>query len=71
MFYRQHSKLLYILLRVFRVLVSKGYCSDDVTDGGEGDGEGGAGDMKFEDDVEGTGMGEGDGKNDGEMLLWL
>ncbi|KAK1736592.1 midasin [Skeletonema marinoi] len=63
-FYQNHAKFLYILLRVFRNLVAKGFCSDDVSDGGEGDGEGGAGDMKFEDDVEGTGMGEGDGKND-------
>jgi midasin len=63
-FYQNHSKFLYILLRVFRNLVAKGFCSDDVSDGAEGDGEGGAGEMKFEDDVEGTGMGEGDGKND-------
>lgn len=63
-FYQNHAKFLYILLRVFRNLVAKGFCSDDVSDGGEGDGEGGAGEMKFEDDVEGTGMGEGDGKND-------
>ena len=63
-FYRNHTKLLYVLLRVFRVLIAKGFCSDEVSDGGEGDGEGGAGEMKFEDDVEGTGMGEGDGKND-------
>jgi midasin len=64
LYYSKHSKLLYVLLRVFRVLISKGFCSDDVTDGGEGDGSGGAGDMKFEDDVDGTGMGEGEGKND-------
>ena len=64
LFYQNHAKFLYILLRVFRNLVAKGFCSDDVSDGGEGDGEGGAGEMKFEDDVEGTGMGEGDGKND-------
>ncbi|KAL7554496.1 hypothetical protein ACHAWF_017951, partial [Thalassiosira exigua] len=63
-FFCEHSKLLYILVRVFRVLVSKGFCSDDVSDGGDGDGEGGAGEMKFEDDVDGTGMGEGDGKKD-------
>ena len=55
-FYRQHAKLLYVLLRVFRNLIAKGFCADDVSDGGEGDGEGGAGEMKFEDDVEGTGM---------------
>lgn len=63
-YYSKHSKLLYVLLRVFRVLVSKGFCSDDVSDGGEGDGSGGAGEMKFEDDVDGTGMGEGEGKKD-------
>ena len=64
LYYQRHSKFLYVLLRVFRVLISKGFCSDDVSDGGEGDGEGGACEMKFEDDVEGTGRGEGDGKND-------
>ena len=64
LYYQHHSKFLYVLLRVFRVLIAKGICSDDVSDGGEGDGEGGAGEMKFEDDVEGTGMGEGDGKED-------
>jgi hypothetical protein len=63
-YYSKHSKLLYVLLRIFRVLVSKGFCSDDVSDGGEGDGSGGAGEMKFEDDVDGTGMGEGEGKKD-------
>uniref|UniRef100_A0A7S2K0T1 VWFA domain-containing protein n=1 Tax=Leptocylindrus danicus TaxID=163516 RepID=A0A7S2K0T1_9STRA len=62
-FYRSAAKLTYVLLRVFRVLVSKGFCADDVAEG-EGDGEGDVSGMKFEDDVEGTGMGEGDGKND-------
>jgi midasin (ATPase involved in ribosome maturation) len=64
LFYCQHTKFLYVLLRVFRVLIAKGFCSDDVSDGGDGDGAGGMGEMKFEDDVEGTGMGEGEGKND-------
>jgi hypothetical protein len=63
-YFNKHSKFLYVLLRVFRVLVSKGFCSDDVSEGGDGNGNGDANDMKFEDDVEGTGMGEGDGKND-------
>lgn len=63
-YFKNHSKLLYVLLRVFRVLVSKGFCSDDVSDGSDGDNKCGANDMKFEDDVEGTGMGEGEGKND-------
>jgi midasin (ATPase involved in ribosome maturation) len=63
-YFNKHSKFLYVLLRVFRVLVSKGFCSDDVSEGGDGNGNGDANDMKFEDDVEGTGMGEGGGKND-------
>ena len=63
-FYRSVAKFEYIKLRLFRVLIAKGFCSDDVEDGGEADGEGGEGDAKFEDDVEGTGMGEGEGKND-------
>jgi hypothetical protein len=63
-YFTEHSKLLYVLLRVFRILVSKGFCSDDVSEGGDGSGKGDASEMKFEDDVEGTGMGEGEGKND-------
>ncbi len=61
-FCRNVAKFEYIQLRIFRALVSKGFCADDVEDGG--DGEGDAGNMNFEDDVDGTGMGEGDGKND-------
>ena len=60
---RSISKLEYILLRQFRVLISKGFCSYDITDGGEGD-EDGSSNLKFEDDVDGTGMGEGNGKVD-------
>lgn len=56
--YKSTGKLLYVCNRVFRVLLSKGYCSDNVNE------EGDTNDMKFEDDVEGTGMGEGDGKKD-------
>lgn len=63
-FYRSIAKFEYVKLRVFRVLIAKGFCADDVEECGDADGEGGAGDMKFEDDVEGTGMGEGEGKND-------
>ncbi len=63
-YFKEHSKLLYVLLRVFRILVSKGFCSDDVSEGGDGSGKGDASEMKFEDDVEGTGMGEGEGKKD-------
>uniref|UniRef100_A0A7S3VEM6 Midasin n=1 Tax=Chaetoceros debilis TaxID=122233 RepID=A0A7S3VEM6_9STRA len=62
-FYRDIAKFEYIKLRIFRILVAKGFCADDVEEGGDADGEG-DGNMKFEDDVEGTGMGEGDGKND-------
>ncbi len=61
-FFRSVAKFEYIKLRLFRVLISKGFCADDVQEGG--DGEGDAGNMTFEDDVEGTGMGEGEGKND-------
>jgi midasin (ATPase involved in ribosome maturation) len=61
-FFRNTSKFEYVKLRLFRILVSKGFCADDVEEGGDGEGDGG--NMNFEDDVEGTGMGEGDGKND-------
>jgi len=64
LFYRNTAKFEYVLLRVFRTLVAKGYCSDEVEEGGDGGGEGDASNMTFEDDVEGTGMGEGDGKQD-------
>ena len=59
--YKSCGKLLYVLLRVFRVLLAKGLCSDETkeSEGGEGEGE-----RRFEDDVEGTGMGEGEGKKD-------
>lgn len=64
-FFRASTKLQYILLRVFRTLVAKGYCSSDSAEEDCDDGEGGdITGMNFEDDVEGTGMGEGDGKND-------
>ena len=56
------SKLHYVTLRLFRNLLSKGYCSDDVQEGGSA--EDGDGNRNFEDDVDGTGMGEGDGKKD-------
>jgi MoxR-like ATPase len=60
-FSRSTAKLNYVLVRVFRVLVSKGYCADSITDV---DGEGDVSGMNFEDDQDGTGMGEGDGKED-------
>ena len=64
-FFRSTTKLQYILLRVFRTLVAKGYCSSETSDEDGDGGEGGdVSGMNFEDDVEGTGMGEGDGKND-------
>ena len=64
MLYKSTAKFNYVLLRMFRVLVSKGYCSDTSADDGEGDGEGDVSGMTFEDDKDGTGMGEGEGKND-------
>ncbi len=63
-FARSLAKLNYVLVRVFRVLVSKGYCADNITNDEDGDGEGDISGMNFEDDKEGTGMGEGDGKQD-------
>ena len=61
-FFRSCGKLTYILLRVFRTLVAKGFCSDEIEEQeGNGDGEG---TRTFEDDKDGTGMGEGEGKKD-------
>jgi MoxR-like ATPase len=62
-FHRECSKLNYILLRVFRVLIAKGFCSDKVDDNGEAEDLNDAG-GNFADDQEGTGMGEGEGRND-------
>ena len=59
--YKSCGKLLYVMLRVFRVLLAKGLCSDETK---ESEGRGGEGERNFQDDVEGTGMGEGDGKKD-------
>ena len=59
--FKSCGKLLYVTLRVFRVLLAKGLCSDETK---ESEGGGGEGERKFEDDVEGTGMGEGEGKKD-------
>ena len=59
--YKSCGKLLYVLLRVFRVLLAKGLCSDETK---ESEGGGGEGERQFEDDAEGTGMGEGEGKKD-------
>eukprot|EP00560_Eucampia_antarctica_P004535 CAMPEP_0197833270 /NCGR_PEP_ID=MMETSP1437-20131217/18454_1 /TAXON_ID=49252 ORGANISM="Eucampia antarctica, Strain CCMP1452" /NCGR_SAMPLE_ID=MMETSP1437 /ASSEMBLY_ACC=CAM_ASM_001096 /LENGTH=38 /DNA_ID= /DNA_START= /DNA_END= /DNA_ORIENTATION= len=38
------------MLRVFRVLVAKGFCDDEVADGGDGEGDGDVNNMKFDDD---------------------
>jgi midasin (ATPase involved in ribosome maturation) len=61
-FHREASKFQYVLLRVFRVLVSQGFCSDDSKD--SADNENGDGSGKTFEDTEGTGMGEGDGCKD-------
>jgi midasin len=74
-FYREAAKLQYVLLRVFRVLTSKGFCADKTEDkGNEGDDVSG---MNFGED-DGTGMGAGEGKidvtdqiEDEEQLLGL
>jgi midasin len=63
-FYFSTSKFLYVILRVFRVLISKGYCADETSEEDDGDGEGDINGMTFEDDQDGTGMGEGEGKKD-------
>ena len=53
--YKSSGKLLYVVLRVFRTLLAKGLCSDNTREEeGEGGGDG-SGEMKFEDDVDGTG----------------
>lgn len=49
-FYRNSAKLIYLLLRVFRALVAKGFCADNMEDEDEGN-DGKA--TNFEDDVEG------------------
>eukprot|EP00934_Nitzschia_sp_Nitz4_P000670 Nitzschia sp. Nitz4//scaffold122_size67431//7852//24798//NITZ4_006082-RA/size67431-snap-gene-0.19-mRNA-1//1//CDS//3329534394//670//frame0 len=64
MFYAKAAKLVYIAVRVFRVLLSKGFCSDETA---ENDVDGESGDvngMMFGDDNDGTGMGEGEGRQD-------
>lgn len=62
-FHRECCKLNYILLRVFRVLVAKGFCSDEVNNDGDAQDADEAGGT-FADDQDGTGMGEGEGRND-------
>lgn len=62
-FYASTAKLIYVVSRVFRMLVAKGYCSDETVDG-DGDEEGDVSGMTFQDDNDGTGMGEGEGKKD-------
>ncbi|KAL4085986.1 hypothetical protein PRIC1_014609 [Phytophthora ramorum] len=55
-------KLDFVLVRIFRNLFQHGFCrTDEEKNDAEGDG---AGNMQFQDDVEGTGMGEGEGKKD-------
>ena len=63
-FYSSMSRLNYVLLRVFRVLVSKGYCSDETSEDNGGEEDGDINGMTFEDEQDGTGMGEGEGKRD-------
>jgi midasin (ATPase involved in ribosome maturation) len=64
-FYGETTKLLYIILRIFRVLRAKGFCSSKAKSAENGEsGDGTTNGLTFEDDKEGTGMGEGDGKTD-------
>ena len=62
-FYSSTAKLNYVVLRLFRSLVAKGYCSDKTSEE-DGEGEGDVKGMTFDDDNDGTGMGEGEGKKD-------
>jgi midasin (ATPase involved in ribosome maturation) len=62
-FYFSTAKLNYVILRLFRSLVAKGYCSDKTAEE-DGEGEGDVKGMTFDDDNDGTGMGEGEGKKD-------
>jgi len=51
------TKLHYVILRVFRVLLNRGFCSDSIDEA--------EGDMgPLDQTAEGTGMGEGEGKTD-------
>jgi midasin (ATPase involved in ribosome maturation) len=61
-FYKSYAKLTYILTRIFRTLIAKGFCSDKSEENDSSDAN--ADGTKFEDDVEGTGMGEGVGMRD-------
>ncbi|RYH29633.1 hypothetical protein EON65_07835 [archaeon] len=62
--YKSLSKFLYINVRIFRNLLSKGFCSaESKEDDGEGDGQG-SGPTDWGEDQDGTGMGEGEGKKD-------
>jgi midasin (ATPase involved in ribosome maturation) len=64
-FFRSCAKLQYVLCRIFRALVANGYCHDStIEENARNEGEGDTGGMKFEDNIEGTGMGEGEGKED-------
>merc|ERR1712161_128270 len=62
-FYFSTAKLNYIILRLFRSIVAKGYCADKTAEGDAEDTSDIKG-MAFDDDLDGTGMGEGDGKKD-------
>jgi len=61
--YANAAKFNYVLSRIFRVLVAKGFCSDKTKESENDAGQDGA-PTTFEDDVEGTGMGDGEGKQD-------
>ncbi|KAL6070950.1 Midasin [Balamuthia mandrillaris] len=55
-------RTLYVLSAMVLTLFTEGYCCPPSSE--EGEGEGGEGQMKFEDDVAGTGMGDAQGKKD-------
>ena len=60
-FFRSCTKLSYIIIRVFRTLIARGFCSEQVEESSAGDGAGG---LTFGEDTNGTGMGEGEGRID-------
>jgi midasin len=65
LFFKGTAKLQYVILRIFRVLLAKGFCSEKSKEAETQEtGDESTSGRTFEDDNDGTGMGEGDGKTD-------
>jgi hypothetical protein len=58
-FHSSLAKTHHMASGLFLTLLTRGYCNPEETEGG-----GGEGDMKLQDDIQGTGMGDGTGKKD-------